>query len=136
MNNFQGKVKILAGEFRTLQELILAALGARTFNSNADLNAKQKAHAQSMWTATFSIHTKIKPATNVYLLDAYKGNTNGVIDQTKWAAADVTVADQGGGELLEGGIEHEIYERIGVASKLIYAAADTLIELNCTGPME
>jgi hypothetical protein len=95
--SFNGSVSIGAGQFRTLQELIAAAVATRTYTS-----AQIKAEAISRLMNQLGINGGyITPAAiGLYMIDAYKGVRNGVVtSQADWAAIDFT-ASPGGGQPL------------------------------------
>src|SRR6266404_9760515 len=104
--NFNGNVKILAGTFKTWQELIRLAVEARNY-----VSADEKARVSSMWRAQTSSHLKFRAAANIYIADAWKGNVNGVITQAAWIAGDFTAAP-GGGELFDGGVEYKLADPV------------------------
>lgn len=124
--NFNGQVKILAGTFKTWYELIIAAVNARTYAS-----ATEKARVVSMWRQAAGTSMRFKPSANIYTLDAWKGNANGVITQSAWAAGDFT-ASPGGGRQFDGGIEYGPYRDVPLTNQVVYAAADTTIDLDVT----
>lgn len=124
--NFNGNVKILAGTFKTWQELIRTALASRTY-----VSVDERARVISMWQAQVSAHLKFKPAANIYIADSWKGNINGVITQSAWAAGDFT-GSPGGGQLFDGGLDYELTNPVMLANRVIYAVADTVIDLDVT----
>lgn len=91
MGFFNGSIVIGAGEFKTIQELIAAALAARTYAS-----AGSEADAMSRANQFGSGGYIIPAAVGCYIIDAYKGVVNGVATQSAWAAGDFTMAPGGG----------------------------------------
>lgn len=121
---FQGRVKILAGTFKTWQQLIIAAVTARTY-----VSAEAKTRDISMWRSQVTSKFVFKAiAGNIYTVNAWKGNNNGTVDQAAWAAGDFT-ASPGGGSLFDGGVEYK-RDRVSLAHEIVYAAADTEIDLD------
>lgn len=128
MLTFNGRVKITGGTFKTWQELIIAAITARTY-----VSAEAKARDLSMWRGAVAQYVKFTPLLNVYIANSWKGNVNGVLTQSAWAAGDMT-ASPGGGKPLDGGIEYIFGAgtRVELANRMVYAAADTEIDLDVT----
>lgn len=124
--NFNGSVKIAAGTFKTWQELIIAAVTARTYAS-----ADEEARVVSMWKGQIAAYMRFNPAANIYTADAWKGNVNGTITQSAWAAGDFT-GSPGGGELFASGAEYEIRQPVALANRVVYAVGDTTIYLDVT----
>ncbi len=124
--NFNGQVKITAGTFKTWYELIIAAIAARDYDT-----AAEEARVISMWRQPFGVNVTFKCSTDIYTLDAWKGNVNGVITQSEWVAGDFT-ASPGGGWLYEGGVEYGPYLDVPIMNRVVYAAADSVIYLNVT----
>lgn len=132
---FNGRLFIAAGEFKTIGELIRTAIAARVYSIIPSTQTRQVEHMQGAMRGTESIETRIVPENNIYMADAWKGNNNGVIDQAQWDAGDFT-ASPGGGELLDGGVERLFMNRIGLDSRIVYAAADSYIDIDVTTPIE
>lgn len=124
--NFNGQVLIAAGAFKTWYQLIIAAVAARDYDE-----AAEEARVISMWRQPIGVNMTFKPSANIYTVDAWKGNVNGVITQAEWAAGDFT-ASPGGGWIYEGGIEYGPYNDVPLMNRVVYAAAETVINLNVT----
>lgn len=136
--SFVGKVNAPAGEVRTWQELLFAAIDQRTYTAGAGapevaLNAKQRRQMKDRFRAATGYIRRFKPAANVFLLNAYKGNVNGTVTQAAWTLpGDVTGATTGAGAEYDGGVEYRPMQQIGMASDAVYAAAATLIDVEIT----
>lgn len=130
MENFTGKLVVPAGEIRTWQELIFAALDERVFTAgNATLDGQQRSQMKDRFRAATAWVRSFRPAGNIYVVNAYKGNVNGAMTQAAWTLpTDITDPTTGAGALYEGGIEYKREHRIGLASEAIYAAAETVID--------
>jgi hypothetical protein len=127
---FQGSVKILAGTFKTYQELIVAAITARAYvSAQAKLDDISRVKAQ----AVCEVFTN--PQGDIYVMNAWKGVVNGVATQSAWAAGDFT-AEPGGGEKLSQGKFNpaNMGQRFELSSRIIYAVGDTVIYLDVTFP--
>lgn len=121
-------MKLTGGEFRTWQELIIAAIDARTFVAMPGMTAVQVKAAYKAWfIAKHAAETFINPAANIYMIDAFKGVLNGVTTQATWAAGDFT-AVPGGGELLTEGKRHG--HKFELGSRVVYSAVDVTIYLD------
>lgn len=128
MNQLNTTLKVLAGTIKTYEELIMTALDARTYSADADLNASRKAQQKSWFKGGAMVaQVSMKPDVNVYSIDAFKGNRNGVIDQAAWTLPDDVTDQPGGGELCEGGVLKTFPNYFGLSSRAIYAAADAVI---------
>ncbi len=130
---FNGSVKITGGEFRTLQELITAAINARTYSADGPTNTTLKADAVSRIKAAQSMELRLSTKTgagDVYMMDAFKGVRNGVTTQASLAAGDFT-AEPGGGEVLKATVVKQLQVgRQELSNRLIYAAADAIIYID------
>lgn len=134
MFTYQGSVKALAGLFKTYMELIHTGIDARTYSAVGARDAEIKLALKRRFTAQTAAGVFTNPTGPIYVIDAFKGNVNGIITQASWAAGDVT-AEPGGGELMtEGKLNPSGYggDRFELGNRLIYAAADTVIYLDVT----
>lgn len=131
MEGFRGKLVVPAGQVRTWWELISAALDQRVYSADATLNAKMRQQMKDRFRAAPIFIRRFFPSANIFLVDAYKGNTNGVINQAAWnIAADITDAGTGNGALYVGAAAYDRLGRVGSASEAVYAAAETTIEVD------
>lgn len=136
MRIFNGSVVIPLNEFRTYEELIVAALAARTFDAVTPANnVILKAKAQSIVKAASAAIVFTMPRGNIYTMDNHRKGAvvGGVTDQAAFVAADFTNTP-GGGELLQGGKVYpgHIALRFDLGSRLVYAGAETIIDLDVT----
>lgn len=128
MDIFKGNIKIIAGEIHTWQELILVAIEARTYSADGPTNTKLKRQAKERVPAAHAFIRRFLPSANIFIVDAYKGNTNGTINQAAWTLPGDLTASPGGGDQYDGGVEYKRH-RVGLASEAIYAAADATINV-------
>lgn len=129
MEIFNGDVKVLAGTIKTWQQLIMTAIDARVFSADAPTNAKLRAQAKDRVRGASAYIRRFYPATNIYTIDAYKGNTNGTLSQAAWTLPGDVTASPGGGTQYDGGIEQLRNHRTSLSSEAVYAAADTTINV-------
>lgn len=125
---FQGSVKILAGTFKTWQELIEAAIEARTYSADGPTNLARKEDAKSRFRSTGATKVIVKAkAGNIFVSDAYKFVKNGAVT-AGWVAGDFT-AEPGGGFLLPFFADSQQHElnSVQLGNQVVYAAADTVI---------
>lgn len=125
MVTFTGTLKALAGEIRTWQELLLRAIDERDYGS-----ATNRQHMKDRFYAASGVVKMFKPAANIFIIDANKGNTNGTLAQASWALpGDVTGAAPGTANEYDGGVEYSRDYRVSLGSEAVYAAADTEIDV-------
>jgi hypothetical protein len=129
MNTFEGNLKITGGTIKTWQELLTNAIRARTYSADGPTNTKLQNEAIGRFRGGFAFIRRMLPNLNIASIDAYKGNQNGVLDQTKWTLPGDINLQPGGGNHFDGGIEYRRNWKIAIASVGIYAAADTVIEV-------
>lgn len=110
---FNGSLLIADGEFKTIGELIRAAIDAR------DLTAAQKSAEKSRWRCAVVEEGFLKPAGTLYMLDAYKGVVNGVATQADWQATDFTQVP-GGGEPLDADLSRHFDRKTPLDSLVLY----------------
>jgi hypothetical protein len=122
MIQFNGVVLLESGAFKTIQELIQAAIEARDYDTPT-----QKAEAKSRMNPCIVGEGFIRPAADVYMSDAYKGVRNGVVDQSAWAAGDFTQSP-GGGETLAADVSRHFSNGVHLGGRVLYnAGADVQI---------
>lgn len=129
MNHFIGSVSLPNDSPKTIQELIQAAISARTYPGAA--GAQQKYDAASRITNLVAEEGFMIPAGDVYMIDAYKGNLNGVAVAASWVGADFTGVP-GGGIVISGGISRHFNHGAALGSRVLYqnSGADMAIELD------
>jgi hypothetical protein len=130
MYNFNGSVKIIGGEFRTYQELIDAALAARTYSADGDEDTAIKTRFRNAFNATVAAEVFTNPQGEIYTMDAFKGVRNGVTDQAAWDAGDFTAEPGGGEKVSQGKLNPGVFARFQLGNRVIYAEDDTVIYLD------
>jgi len=112
---FNGNLLLEDGAIKTISELIVAAMTARTYES-----ARSKTDAVNRMNPAIVAEGFIKPTGQaIYSIDAFKGVRNGVADSTVWNAGDFT-ALPGGGETLEADISRHFNGGEDLASTVLY----------------
>ena len=128
MNVFRGSIKNLAGERRTLSELVAAAITARTYPT-----AQAKTDALSRFKNVIVCNVMIKPkAGTIYLMDGYKGVANGVVTAASLASGDFTAEPGGGIPIANTDPTRAYFERISLSNTVVYSAADEVVYLDIT----
>lgn len=99
MTNYNGSVVLPDDTPMTYQQLIHAAIAARTYSAVGATNTKLRAAETSRFTAAPVAEIVNRPQGDIYCIDGYKGLRNGAVIPGVWVEADFT-AEPGGGELL------------------------------------
>ena len=124
MIQFNGSVQLPNNSPKTIAELIVAAIAARAYTS-----AQAKTDARNRLNpAIVREGFMVAVGTNVYMSDAYKGVTNGVVDAGVWAAGDFT-ATPGGGELLLAGDNRHFNNGVDLGSRVLFQASGAPVTL-------
>lgn len=128
MFHINAAVKITGGEFRTLMELIHAAIDARTYiapnGGAADLAEKAKQKQRYVSSAAVNVFINPAGAGDLYMMDVFKGVRNGIATQATWLAADFT-NQPGGGELLGAGKVYPTH-RVELGGVIFFNAVDSI----------
>lgn len=111
----------------TFLELALSIINARTFDADAGENTARKNAALSRARPLFAGEVFIEPSDNIYMVDAYKGVTNGVVVGADWADADFTA----GGAVLAAGVSRRIGNGANLNERVVYqnSGADVTVYL-------
>lgn len=135
---FYGSLKNPAGERHTLSELVAAAINARTY-----VSAQAKADALSRFRNVTVCNVAITPKDGtIYLMDAYKGVSNGIVNPALLVAGDFT-AEPGGGIPLEVDAGPPVvntdparnrFACMSLSSTVVYSVADEVFYLEVTVP--
>ncbi len=129
---YEGSLKILSGEIRTWQELLIAAINARVYSADSAINAAQRALAIGHFRGAQVYVRRLLPMGHVFTIDAFKSNKQGVLDQSGWTLPEDVTAIPGGGNQMDGGVEYRRNWKLSIASVAVYAwdgaaSADTTI---------
>jgi len=130
MYSFNDNCNLVGGVPATVQELIAAAITARTYSAVPATDATRKADEISRWRATNCARLIIRPIDgDILMVDAYKSVINGVVTQSGWAAGDFTtgepVAVTQNKTLQSPGLGNTI----GLGDKVLFAAVNTIINI-------
>lgn len=120
MNNFNGSVVLPDNTPLTLQQLIAAAITARTYPAGAT-NAEQAA-IDRFGGGLLSRESIIRPLGDIYMMDAYAGVLNGTVsnnDGVTLAAGHFT-AEPGGGELLAANMVKNLSNGVSPGSRVLF----------------
>jgi hypothetical protein len=121
---FNGNLEIENGAFKTLGELIRAAVGNRTGISAAAVAAEQ-----SRWRCAVIGEGFLRPADgDLYSIDAFKGVVSGVAVQADWNAADFTKSP-GGGEPLAADISRHFDHGTSADSLVLYNGSGATVHI-------
>lgn len=132
MNNFNGSVVLPNNTPLTLQQLIAAAITARTYPAGA--TGAEQAAIDRFGGGLLARQSIIRPLGDIYMLDAYAGVLNGVVsanDGVVLAAGHFT-AEPGGGELLQANMEKTLADGVAPGSRVLFqnTGGDVVIYLD------
>lgn len=133
---FNGNVVLPDDTPMTYQQLILAAIAARTYSATGAVNTREKAAATSRFTATPVAELSCWPRGDIYIMDAFKGVRNGAVIAGQLLEADFTLSP-GGGQIIvatQGKDYASGFHANGVdiGSRVVYqhSGADVVIDLD------
>ncbi|HKS27834.1 MAG TPA: hypothetical protein VJS44_08445 [Pyrinomonadaceae bacterium] len=130
MTHFNGSAVLTDDTVMTLQELLQAAITARTFPS-----AQQRTDMVNRFVGGRTIvNGFMHPMADIYMMDAYKGVRNGVTIAADWTTPDDFTDEPGGGELLEGDLRRHFDHPIDIGNRVLYqnTGADVVIYFDVT----
>lgn len=115
MISFNGSLVLPDDTPMTILEMVQAAIAARTYTTQAQEDAAVSRFAGARITEGF-----FSPATDVYMIDAYKGvGPNGKAVAASWAGADFTAAP-GGGEVIGADESKHFNNGVDLNSRVCY----------------
>ena len=126
MINFCGSVTLAAGTPKTILELITAAVTARTYGS-AEIETDEINRLSPGIASEGFMRTS---GADVYLMDGYKGLTNGSADTTSPLVVGDFTAAPGGGMLIEPDSTIHFNNGVSLGSRVLYSAAGATLYLD------